>query len=330
MEETDAVSLIAAIEREKAALEYRQLVLMAEVSDDVELALVLKVTERAVARRRELAATLVRLPRLSGLLRVGDIDVGRLAAVAGAGENVDDDGALAVDALLAPVAPGLNASVLVRRANKAVLQLDPHGAERRHERAVQHRRVEWRPGRDGMASLYAYLPAQHARRIYDQLTADAQTLTDPRTMDQRRADVFVDRMSGTGRRNVDVRITVSDRLILGLTEEPGYLDGYGPIAASTARELAAEGVWRKLLTDEVGNVTDIGKHRYRPPAAMAELVRSRDATCRLPRLHSSRPILRLGPCDPLRRGGNKGGEPPGPVSSPSSPEARKRLRGDLG
>ena len=56
-----------------------------------------------------------------------------------------------------------------------------------------------------------------------------------------------------------------------------------PIPGVTARALAAGGTWRRLVTDPLsGAVLDIGRRRYRPPAALADLVRARDRACTHP------------------------------------------------
>ncbi|WKR21599.1 hypothetical protein AIF0345_1522 [Actinomyces israelii] len=56
-----------------------------------------------------------------------------------------------------------------------------------------------------------------------------------------------------------------------------------PVPAAVARALAAGGTWRRLVTDPLsGAVTDVGRTRYRPPAALADLVRARDASCTHP------------------------------------------------
>ncbi|WP_305852965.1 HNH endonuclease signature motif containing protein [Georgenia sp. TF02-10] len=70
---------------------------------------------------------------------------------------------------------------------------------------------------------------------------------------------------------------------LVLDPEPGEvaeLAGYGPISPDVARALAAGGTWRRLITDPLsGTVLDLGRTRYRPPADLAEHVRTRDRTC---------------------------------------------------
>ncbi|WP_413454297.1 DUF222 domain-containing protein [Georgenia phoenicis] len=66
-------------------------------------------------------------------------------------------------------------------------------------------------------------------------------------------------------------------------EPVAELDGYGPIPPIIARALATGGTWRRLLTDPAtGQVLDVGRTRYQPPAAIADHVRHRDRTCIVP------------------------------------------------
>ena len=78
---------------------------------------------------------------------------------------------------------------------------------------------------------------------------------------------------------VDVRVTIPYTALLGADELPGDLAGYGPIPAAVARDLAAGGTWRRILTDPAsGRPVDYGTTRYRPPAHLAGLVITRDQT----------------------------------------------------
>ncbi|WP_217617118.1 HNH endonuclease signature motif containing protein [Cellulomonas sp. GbtcB1] len=87
----------------------------------------------------------------------------------------------------------------------------------------------------------------------------------------------------SGRPGAEVRITIPASTLLGLDDKPAHLDGHGPIDAVQARALAIGGVWRRVVTDPVTDrVLDVGRERYRPPAALAELVRIRDKTCAAP------------------------------------------------
>ncbi len=82
---------------------------------------------------------------------------------------------------------------------------------------------------------------------------------------------------------VDVRVTIPYTALLGANDTPGELAGYGPIPAAVARDLAATGTWRRILTDpHSGRPVDYGTTRYRPPAHLAGLVITRDQTCQFP------------------------------------------------
>jgi len=82
-----------------------------------------------------------------------------------------------------------------------------------------------------------------------------------------------------------VNVTIPATALLGLDEAPGELAGYGPIPASVARALAADGdsTWRRIVTDPVtGVATDVSRTAYRPGAVLGEFVRTRDPLCTFP------------------------------------------------
>ncbi|WP_131788088.1 HNH endonuclease signature motif containing protein [Protofrankia symbiont of Coriaria ruscifolia] len=58
--------------------------------------------------------------------------------------------------------------------------------------------------------------------------------------------------------------------------------GYGPIPAATARELAAEATWRRILTDPVDGQPVAVSHRRFPAPGLSRLLHTRDRTCRFP------------------------------------------------
>lgn len=83
--------------------------------------------------------------------------------------------------------------------------------------------------------------------------------------------------------HAQVRLTVPASMVLGLDDEPAYLAGYGYIPADAARELAADGVWRRIVTDPLtGALLDYGTTRYAPPPSLAEYVIARDQRCVFP------------------------------------------------
>jgi hypothetical protein len=80
-----------------------------------------------------------------------------------------------------------------------------------------------------------------------------------------------------------IQVTVPASVLLGISEAPGHLFGYGPVTADVARAVATEGTWRRILTDPAsGAVLDVGATTYRPPAALARYIQTRDQTCRFP------------------------------------------------
>ena len=113
------------------------------------------------------------------------------------------------------------------------------------------------------------------------------------TMEMKRADAlaaiaadFLGRISDDytpHRRPVSINLTMDLPTMLGLAENPAELSGYGPIPASIARALAADGKWRKFITDPgSGNLLDCGRESYLPPQPLVDFLTARDRICRFP------------------------------------------------
>ena len=81
-----------------------------------------------------------------------------------------------------------------------------------------------------------------------------------------------------------VHVTVPVLTLIGESDAPGLLDGYGPIDADTARRLAARAPsFTRILTHPVsGTVLDVDRRSYRPPADLERWLQVRDGTCRFP------------------------------------------------
>ena len=85
------------------------------------------------------------------------------------------------------------------------------------------------------------------------------------------------------RRPVSVSLTIDLPTLLGLANNPGELQGYGAIPASVARSLAADGKWRRFITDPTtGNLLDCGRETYKPSQQLVDFLMARDRTCRFP------------------------------------------------
>jgi len=80
-----------------------------------------------------------------------------------------------------------------------------------------------------------------------------------------------------------IQVVIPFDTLTGAAEHPAELVGYGAIPAPVARAIAADGVWKRLVTDPLsGALLDHGRSTYRPPAALADWVRARDVHCRHP------------------------------------------------
>lgn len=253
-----------------------------------ELAAALSVSRVAAGHRVALAVDLVeRLPSTLAALERGEIDLAWARAVSDGTRVLSPELATRVEAEVLRRAPGQTAPQLRQAVRRAVLRLDPHGGQARFEARRAERRIVVTPAEDGMAELWAYLPATAAVAVYDTVHGYATRAAvpgDERTADQRRADAFVDLLlGGVSSPPAEVRVTVAASTLLGADELPGELAGYGPIPAGVAREVAGDATWRRILTDPAGDtVLDYGRSTYRPPAALADFVRARDTTCQFP------------------------------------------------
>jgi hypothetical protein len=77
-----------------------------------------------------------------------------------------------------------------------------------------------------------------------------------------------------------VRVTIPATALLGLDDAPGELAGYGPVPADTARTIATDATWQRLLTDPVtGILTDYSTTTYQPGKTLRTAIETRDGTC---------------------------------------------------
>jgi hypothetical protein len=119
----------------------------------------------------------------------------------------------------------------------------------------------------------------------DRLARQLNCRGEARSIDQLRADVFLDLLTG-GDSNITANIdmTVDVATLAGLVDHPGELGGMGPIVADIARDMAAGygAKWQYAVTDPTGNVLVAGTTRRRPTAAIRRAIELRDHTCVFP------------------------------------------------
>ena len=177
-----------------------------------------------------------------------------------------------------------------RKVRDAVARHASESVEVATTAAYQTRRVTLYPENDGMATIVALLPAPDAQILLKTIDAIAHSADgDERTIDQRRADALIWLAVNapinheSHGRPVAINVTVDIATLFGLADNPGELEGYGPIPAGVARALAADGQWRRLVTDPVeGHLLDLGRRSYRPSQQLSDYLIARDRTCRFP------------------------------------------------
>ena len=260
-----------------------------------EVSCALRIPERTVERLFGEARMLVRdLPRTLSALSAGEISYRHAQVLVDHGSGLTPVELTTFERLAVPTAQTTTVTAFDRVARKLRESLDPSTLEVRAAEAVEARAASLAHGRDGMSYLTLHLSAPDATAIWARATERSSRLRkagDARTLTQLRVDVMRDALlTGTyeasGGRDVrpDVFITVPVLSLLGLSDQPASLEGYGPIAISTARELAAHApsFVRILTHPETGAVLSVGKNRYSPPSDMKNALRVRDGTCSLP------------------------------------------------
>ncbi|MDP9996794.1 HNH endonuclease signature motif containing protein [Pseudarthrobacter sulfonivorans] len=293
-----------------------------EMAVTAEVACALTIGGRAAGSFLALSHALTTaLPLTLAALQSGSISWQHARVMADEAATLDPAGAAALEAhFLDPDAPGaasgcpageMPASRFRHRARTWRERHHTESLEKRHAKGLLDRRMEYCPDQDGMAWLTAYLPADQAAAIWNRTTAIARGLQGPdesRTLTQLRADAFATALLSHGNQlsggnqlsngdhegsgpgqvpppRAQVLVTVPVFSLLGVTEEPAMLDGYGPIPASMARDLVANGAdsfYRVLIDPRDGAPLEIGRTSYRLTKAMRNWLRLRDGKCSFP------------------------------------------------
>ncbi|MGW6173341.1 DUF222 domain-containing protein [Arthrobacter sp. NPDC055138] len=271
----------------------RQRQLLAATSAAEELGCLLGLPDHQARARLDQAADLHRLfPATLAAMAAGDLDREQAAVIVSQGRSLPEDAAAGFEQALLGRVKGRSLRSLRDMARRLRERTHPETITRRRRRAEERRNVGVEPAPDGMAWLNAYLPAEQAAAIDDRLTRTAHHLRgqtgETRSRGQLRADVFTDLLVHAGLEtgpaagiHAEPAVTVPVLSLLGLSEEPATLDGFGPIPADTARQLCADAksFYRILTHPETGARLSYGRTRYRPPADLARTVRKRDEVC---------------------------------------------------
>ncbi len=191
---------------------------------------------------------------------------------------------------------------VANQVRTSIARIAPETFEETVARARDTRKVSCYTESDGISTIVAILPAADAQIVMNSIESfiraatsdiDAESDSDTSSADMKRADALTAIASAylsssadvvtPHRRPISVNVTIDLPTLLGLAENPGQLAGYGAIPASVARELAADGKWKRFITDpQTGNLLDYGRQSYEPPQALIDFLIARDRTCRFP------------------------------------------------
>lgn len=257
-----------------------------------EVAAALHLTRRGGEDHVHLAMQLRRrYPSVLNLLKRGVIDIRQARVLVESTEHLPPAITAEVVEKVITAAPGLTTGQLRARLQRLCMERSPEDYARRLEAGLKDRRVVVEATGDGTANLMLLsVPAERAmaiRRMIYRLANNARTAGDERTADQRRADVLLDLLTNgggqtAGRAQVD--IVVELETLIGLSDAPAHLPGWGPVVAEIARKTVNEQTtsrWGFIVTDG-GRPLETGPVRRRPTAGQKRNVVAVHATCVFP------------------------------------------------
>lgn len=260
---------------------------------EAEIGTALRLTRRAATIDLGFASGLLALPAVFSALLSGRIDRRRAGVLVKGLASLPPETAQSLAAEVIERASQSTSGQLAAYLRKRSLEADPDLAQRRYEEALAERRLDLEASEEGTAHISGYdLPAQEAVAALHRITEIAFSLTgnDDRTLDQVRADVFLDLLlgkvfdHGMGRGTIDLLVDLAT--LVGLAETPGELGGFGPVIADICRQVAAEqlaGEWRFTVIDpDSGLPVANGITRRRPTRSQRRYVEARNRQCVFP------------------------------------------------
>lgn len=270
--------------------------------DDVDAAMVaaseiqcaLHLTRRSADVELSFALDLAhRLPKVFRMLGEGVIDYRRARTIERGTCHLTSAVAQKVVERIAEAVLVMTTGQLEARIKKLCIEADPDDAKDRYERAVTDRKLIAEPTVDGTANLLGLdLAPDRVAAVSRRINAIARSLRragETRTMDQLRADVYIDLLHGKDYRTdggAVIHLTADLDTLAGLTDHPGELNGFAPVISDIARQIAVDqddAEWRFTVTDtKTGRHLHDGVTRRRPTASQRRNIEARDRTCIFP------------------------------------------------
>jgi hypothetical protein len=250
-------------------------------------------TRRMAERQLDFAATLVSdYPQVWEMLHAGLIDLARARVVVDQTCHLEPEVRNRVVGVALERAPIQTTGLLAARIRRLAIWVAPDNASEKYRLGLEERRVVSDANPDGTANLFGLQlsPAdtQAVMRKINRLSRQIKATGHPRSIDQIRADIFLDLLKGrdqqTGASQAVVDIQVELTTLLQLDDRPGELPGWGPVIADITRQVVDEqheAEWRYTITDETGVVAN-GTTRRRPSAGLKRLVQAKAPVCVFP------------------------------------------------
>jgi len=259
-----------------------------------EVGVALRLTRRGADIEMAFALGLFRrLPRLARMLEAGIVDVARAKLIERATGHLTDAASQDVLDSIADSAGDLTTGELRARLRRLCIEADVDDAKTRYVSAIEERKIIIEATESGTVHLVGSdLPPERVQAITRRINTIARGLRrkgESRSMDQLRADVYLDLLNGVNHHTVGrgvVDITVDLATLTGLVDHPGELGGYGPVIADIARHVSEEQIdaeWRITITDpDSGDPIALGVTQRRPSASQRRRVEARHPMCVFP------------------------------------------------
>lgn len=257
-----------------------------------ELRAALRWTQRAAAAELDLATDLlVRLPIVLQALDQGRIDRPRAKKIVDHTSHLSVAHARMVAEKVIDEAARLTTGQLVGQVRRACLDVDPDAVREERKKAVADRRlVSWAEPDGTLSVLLTGIDPMRGEELLDRINRIARGLRskdEPRTMDQLRADVATDLLTGTSHPRLgSLHLTVDlTDLLDPEVHASAELAGYGPILGDIARRVAesGDGTWDWTVTHPGSGMPIADGHtRRRPTASQRRKLRARHRTCVAP------------------------------------------------
>jgi mRNA-degrading endonuclease toxin of MazEF toxin-antitoxin module len=263
-----------------------------------EVAVAKKISDRAAPAEVALAHALVaRHPRTLARLRRAQVPAHRARVLVEECAQHTDQVAAAAEERLAHRLGSLSPSRIRQDVAALALRLDADAAARKEAEATANRSARRSTLADAQAEVVLTGPAVAVQQWWDALTDRARALKaagDPRNLSALRFDLATQSSPETApasgdavssalgihptsgaapplladarcTRPVQATITVPAATALGLSDEPGWLDGYGWISAPLSRQLLTVAELRKAcVSPTTGQLVDVSDRVTRP------------------------------------------------------------------